>query len=102
MMDPRKTEKKVQQNMSVLNPVDAAVMKQDGAMGNPGEQTVMDALQKLGIDPQGPATQLVEWAKSQMKNANPANKMRAISGGGAKRPPREKPSMESLLGKGEY
>ena len=64
-------------NMSALNPNDAAVM---GASGQfTPDMTVRDYLTKMGVDVDGPVTQLVDMAKKQMANANPLNKMRSMA-----------------------
>lgn len=74
------------QNRSVLNPTDAAMMKQDGEVTP--DMTVRDYFAKLGVDVDGPVTQLVEMGQREMQKANPMNKMQAISGG-----PQGKPAM---------
>jgi hypothetical protein len=67
----------VMKNMSALNPVDAATMASSGNFTP--DMTVRDYFQKMGIDVDGPVTQLVEFAKKQSQNANPMNKMRNIA-----------------------
>jgi hypothetical protein len=61
---------------SNFNPTDAAM---GSVEGGPGNMTVIELLQKSGIDPQGPATQLRDFFMKQMKNADPLNKMRGLA-----------------------
>lgn len=70
---------------SVFNPTDSAMNAAEGQGSQ--NMSVIEVLNKVGIDPQGPATQLRDFFMSQMKNADPLNKMRALAGGGQARPP---------------
>lgn len=64
-------------NASIFNPAEASVMS---GQFNPN-MTVRDALGKLGIDVDGPATQLVQFTKQQMQNRTMSGKL------GMNRPP---------------
>jgi hypothetical protein len=64
-------------NLSVLNPKDANLMGVSGQFSP--DMTVRDFLGQMGIDVDGPASQLVEMAKKQAQNANPLNKMRNMA-----------------------
>ncbi len=67
----------LKKNMSFFNPADLGLMKEEGFM-QPGMK-VKDVLMKIGIDPEGPAEQLVEFAKSQFGNADAIGKMNSIA-----------------------
>jgi hypothetical protein len=64
--------------MSIFNPADAAMMKQEGSL-NP-DMSVRQFLETQGIDVEGPVTQLLKFAKDQIDKAKPVNKMAAIAG----------------------
>jgi len=91
------SEDPVKQNMSMFNPVDMAAMKQSGAFTP--DMKVKDVLLKIGIDPEGPATQLVEFAKKQHQNADPLGKMKNIAStapqGEPQGEPQGQPAVES-------
>jgi len=76
MSDPMET---LQANKSIFNPVDASMMKQRGEI-NPN-MSVREYFAKLGVDVEGPVSQLVDMAKDQMAKADPINKMKSIAGG---------------------
>jgi len=76
-------EDKVKNMRSIMNPVDASMMKQDGQVDP--NMTVIQLLEQLGIDPEGPASQFTDFAKRQHENANPLNKMKGLAGGGMQR-----------------
>jgi hypothetical protein len=67
----------VEKNLSMLNPGDAAMMAGSGKFTP--DMTVRDYFKQLGIDVDGPVTQLVQLAQKQTQNANPINKMRNIA-----------------------
>lgn len=71
----------IKDNMSVMNPVDMAAMKQSGEFTP--EMTVRDVLAKFGIDVDGPAEQLVQLATKHIENADMMQKMKNIGGQGA-------------------
>ena len=77
-------EDKVRGMRSIMNPVDASMMKQDGDIDP--NMTVIELLQQMGIDPEGPASQFRDFAKKQMENSNPLNKMKGLAGGGMPSP----------------
>jgi hypothetical protein len=51
------------------------------------KMTVRDALQELGIDVDGPVTQLTEFAQKQTQNATVPGKMKNIASMGQPAPP---------------
>lgn len=53
------------------------MMAQDGQIR--ADMSVTDYLQKIGIDPAGPVTQLSEWLNREKQKADPAQKMRRIA-----------------------
>lgn len=69
----------LKQNRSVLNPTDLSMMQQEGEITP--DMTVRDYFAKLGVDVDGPLTQLIEMGKQELQKANPLNKMQAIAGG---------------------
>jgi hypothetical protein len=74
----------IRANASIFNPADMAMMKQYGDFNK--KMTVRQALEKLGIDVDGPVEQLMQFARKNVENANPLNKMRNIAQGGAPTP----------------
>ena len=76
---------RVMANRSMLNPVDRSMMKQDGQLDP--NMSVVDFLKQMGVDPNGPVSQLTQLWQNQSAMANPANKMQAISGGQSAPPP---------------
>lgn len=76
-------------NRSILNPADMAQMKQSGEFNS--DMTVRQVMERLGIDVDGSASQLIEFQKKQMENANPLNKMKNIAGAGAPNTPPPNP-----------
>jgi hypothetical protein len=78
----------IKQNRSVLNPMDATMMAQEGAISP--DMTIAQFLQQEGIDVNGPVSQLQQFAKKQVQNANPMTKARNIAqgaGGQSQAPP---------------
>jgi hypothetical protein len=83
--------------MSMNNPADLAAMKQakdsgQGRFAGMDEQTsIRDFFGQLGIDVDGPVTQLAQFAKDQVQKGNPLGKMENIAGaippGGPDLPP---------------
>jgi len=89
----------MRKNASIMNPMDLAMMKNDGM--DPNNMTVNDLLQKVGIDPNGPASQLVEFSRKQVENGDMMGKMQNIakdSQGGEE--PLPTPGLEGLLNGG--
>jgi len=70
----------IKSNMSMFNPTDLAAAKASGEYNS--QMTVRQVFEKLGVDVDGPATQLMELAKKQTQNANPLTKMRNIAASG--------------------
>lgn len=92
----------LKKNMSLMNPMDLAAMKQSGDFGNIKNMSVKEVLMKIGIDPEGPAEQLVEFSRKQVENADMVGKMQNIAAdsqgeqpGGQ---PPAAPGLEGLLG----
>lgn len=98
-------------NMGMFNPADMASMKKDASMGSgpfagmSKDTTVRDFFGKLGVDVDGPVSQLTELAKSQVQKSNPLSKMGNIAkspvpGGGqpsAQPPMPEQAGLEGLM-----
>jgi hypothetical protein len=78
-----------QAKASVFNPADAAMMGASGQF-NPSS-TVRDVLGKMGVDVDGPATQLVELFKSQMQNKTLTGKLGMGQPGATPFPQGQKP-----------
>jgi hypothetical protein len=76
------------QNASLFNPTDLAATKQATDAGKgpfagmDENSTVRDFLGQLGIDVDGPVSQLIQFSKDQMGKADPLNKMENIAGAG--------------------
>jgi len=70
-------EGKLKSMRSPFNPQDMAMMMQDGDIGP--NSTVRDFLEKLGVNVDGPISQLAEMFKSGMQNADPLSKMRSLN-----------------------
>ena len=89
----------VRKNMSIMNPMDLAAMKQSGEFSDMESMTVADVMMKMGIDPNGPATQLVEFGRKQVENADMVGKMQNIASDtvGGEEPPAEDTGLEGLL-----
>ena len=94
---------KVKANMSVFNPADMAAMKQSGQFRPDMKvREVIDNFLALNnIDPEGPASQLIELGQKQVQNADPAGKMMNLAGGEETTEPTEMPApapgLEGLL-----
>ena len=65
----------IKEQQSLLNPTDLAVMKQEM---NPN-MTVRDFLTQMGIDVDGPVTQLEQFAQKQVQNATAMGKMKNMA-----------------------
>ena len=87
MSDPMQTLKA---NRSVFNPVDASMMAQEGEISP--DMSIREYFAKLGVDVEGPLSQLIDMAKDQMAKGDPLNKMKSIAGG-PKPPPTGQPPM---------
>ena len=75
-MTPRPTMgDSVMKNLSPMNPADKKLM----ATQLSPDMTVREWLGKMGVDVDGPVTQLVEMGQRMQKNANPLEKMKSIS-----------------------
>jgi hypothetical protein len=60
------------------------------------DMTIRDFFQKQGIDVDGPVTQLVDFAKKQVANANPLTKMRNIAADTSLKPGGGPPTMPGV------
>jgi hypothetical protein len=69
----------IKNNMSMFNNVDAAALK--GPMQQNMDMPLGQFIESLGMDLEGPATQLVEFGKKQAENGSMAGKMKNIGGG---------------------
>jgi hypothetical protein len=69
----------VRKNMSFFNPIDAAAMRNDMSQVDLDNPTVVDFLPRIGIDPQGPLRQLVEFGQKQVQNGDMLGKMKNIA-----------------------
>ena len=69
----------IKDNLSVFNPADLAMTKAQGNIDP--NMKVSDYLRQVGIDPEGPLTQLAEFGKKQMQNGDILGKMNNIAGG---------------------
>jgi hypothetical protein len=102
MVNPQQVEGRVAANESILNPTDLGMMVQDKRIDP--NMSVDDFMRQIGVDPQGPVTQLITAMGKQSQMANPANKMRAIAGvpqappQGAPQGPAARPGLRGLLG----
>ena len=74
----------IKDNESFLNKTDLGVMA--GERRFTPDQSVRDVLTELGIDVEGPATQLVEFAQKQSQNAEVSGKMKNIASSGQPKP----------------
>jgi hypothetical protein len=84
----------MEQMRSPMNPADLAAMKQSGKISR--NLSIREYFANLGVDVDGPATQLVEMAKRQMQNADPRNKMKALANSN---PPAD-PVRQQMAGRG--
>ena len=66
-------------NRSMFNPTDASMMAQEGEITP--DMPIREYFAKLGVDVEGPISQLIEMTKNETQRANPLNKMKAIAGG---------------------
>jgi hypothetical protein len=88
----------LRKNASIMNPMDLAMMKGEGQFSP--DMTVVDVLQKLGIDPNGPASQLVEFGRKQVENGDMVGKMQNMAQDSQGAEPAPTPGLEGLLGQG--
>ena len=80
----------IKANQSILNPMDAAKMKQGGgiSMEMPYEDFVE---QVLGVPKGAPVSQFLEGLKNQSKNATGMGKMQSMGGQPSQAPPSAPP-----------
>ena len=69
----------MEQNRSMLNPADATMMMQEGKIRP--DMTVREFLQStMGVDVDGPVTQLIEASKKQLQNRTAIGKAANMAG----------------------
>lgn len=95
----------LRKNMSMFNPMDAALMKQEGQFSP--DMPLGEMMTKLGFDLNAPGLpQLQEFGKKQVENADMVGKMKNIaadsqnlntSPGRGEMPPAPTPGLEGLL-----
>jgi hypothetical protein len=68
----------LEKNRSIFNPTDAGVINKNMGGGTGQEPTVLQVLEQMGIDPNGPASQFKSLLGNQVENADPLTKMRNI------------------------
>lgn len=69
----------VEKNLSIFNPKDFVIMVK--TMANDPKATVRDLLSRLGIEADGPVSQITEFISKGMENATPLGQMKNISAG---------------------
>lgn len=82
------------QNLSPMNPSDAKLMAASGQLSP--DMTVRDYLGKMGVDVDGPVTQLLDMGKRMQENADPMMKMKNIAASAS-----SKPGGMSMMGGGK-
>jgi hypothetical protein len=68
------------ENLSIMNPQDAFLMAEKGMLRK--DMTIRELFSGLGVDVEGPVTQLSDMIQRETQKANPLNKMKAIAGSG--------------------
>ena len=85
MSDPMMNDP-MQDKLSTLNPVDMASMQQmKGAGQGPlagitPETPIREFFEKMGIDVEGPVSQLKQFADKEIANGDPLNKAKSMAG----------------------
>lgn len=83
----------LQDNLSTMNPADIGALKSQAAGGQgpmagvSENTTIREFFGKIGIDVDGPVTQLKQFADSELSKADPLNKAEALAGGPGGAPP---------------
>lgn len=90
----------MEQNRSMLNPADATMMMQEGKFRP--DMTVRDFLQEsMGVDVDGPVSQLIEASKKQLQNRSAIGKTANMAKGAGRPafvpPGQNEPGMEPGL-----
>lgn len=67
----------IDENLSMMSPQDAFVMAEKGMLR--ADMSVRDLFSQLGVDVDGPVSQLSEMVQRESEKANPINKMRAMA-----------------------
>jgi membrane protease subunit (stomatin/prohibitin family) len=86
----------IEQSRSILNPTDAVAMVQQGKISP--KMTVREVFANLGVDVDGPATQLMELAMREREKAQPMNKMRQFAQMSPAEAPATPPAAEPRTG----
>jgi hypothetical protein len=84
----------VEKNLSIFNPKDFILMVK--TMANDPKATVRDLLQRLGIDADGPVTQVTDFLMKSKENATPLGQIKNMAGAGplaTAGPPQGEPQM---------
>jgi hypothetical protein len=77
-MSPQKTlPQAMDESLSVMNPQDAFLMAERGMLR--ADMSVRELFSTLGVDVEGPVTQLSEMVQRETQKANPLNKMKAAA-----------------------
>lgn len=91
----------IRKNASIFNPMDLAMMKEEGAFTGMENMTARQAFEqfcsKVGINPDGPVQQLVEFGRKQVENGDMLGKMQNISQEGNEEEPLPTPGLEDLM-----
>lgn len=75
-MSPQKSvPQSMDEGLSVMNPQDAFLMAERGMLRK--DMSVRELFSTLGVDVEGPVTQLSEMVQRETQKANPLNKMKA-------------------------
>ena len=78
MEDPQAAMQNVEDNRSILNPTDGAMMKQSGQI-SPGMTVGMFMKNVYGVDWESPVQDLIEAANKTMKNRTGMGKAQAMA-----------------------
>ena len=91
---------KIGENMSILNPTDRTMLKQSGRISP--ETPIREYFGMLGVDVDGPISQLNEMFKDQVNKADPVEKMKRLGGapGMGQAPPPQMPGQGMPQGQG--
>ncbi len=77
-MSPQKSvPQSMDEGLSVMNPQDAFLMAERGMLRK--DMSVRELFSTLGVDVEGPVTQLSEMVQRETQKANPLNKMKAAA-----------------------
>lgn len=94
--DPQ-MDKAFQEQLSMNRPDDVAMMGMSGAFQ--ADMTVRQLFEQLGVDVDGPLSQLEAVMQQQQEKADPLNKAKALGGAGSPQgqpPPPQQPSQDPM------